>query len=242
MAFYYALVDVAGYLGDFSNALLSAASQIQNVYLIGTNLATKFIQWGVMVALARSKLYQAASAWRDVYNELKGSGGNTGVLSTLLYWADDLINFIRDPDGWIRAAINRYFPKGLRLLTDPIGEIVDIVLQYTGFSYDFVFHPTAYLTNFINNALGAAREIINDADGWFLRKINQLFPQIVSFIRDPDGWLINKIHATFPTLSDFIKDPDKFIIEHLVNFLERFVAQYGKRLAGIADKIIHLIY
>lgn len=242
MSFYYALRNVAAYIGDFSTSLLSAASQIQNVYIIGQYLAFRFITWGVSLSNVRAWLYNAADDWLDAYNDLKNNSVISGALYTLQYWADDLSAFASDPDGWIRDAIRRYFPRAARLMNDPAGEIVDVILNYTNLPYDLVFSPNSYIRNIFNNALGSLKVIYNDPDGWLLSKINQYFPVAVAFLRDPDGWIIQKIYSKFPTLNEFLRDPDLYIVEKFLAFIERFIDRYGRRLAQIAEKIILLLW
>lgn len=242
MNFYYSLREVAKYIGYFSTYLLTSASEIANVYIVGNALAARFISWGVQLAWVRSWLYNAADDWLDAWNELRNSSIVSSTLSTLIYWADDLAAFASDPDGWIRDAIKSRFPAGARLLTDPAGEVIEIILKRTGIPYDLLFNARNYIANLFVSILGNLRAIYNDPDGWLIGKLNQFFPAAYRILRDPDGWLIGKINSAFPVIAEFIRDPDTFIIEHLIAFLERFVNRYGKRLAKIAESIIHLIW
>lgn len=239
MALYYTLREVADYLGYLATTFTNAGIAVNGVWLIGEHLAARLITMGVYARAVSVRFDNAASQWYDIYNDLSGGFTISGALQTLMYYADDLVSFIRWPSEWIRGAISERWSNGVKFLNDPVAYVIETLVSYTGFDYDFVFNPFARIRSIADSILGALREIRNDPDGWIIRKINSLYPAVIAFLRDPDGWLIQKIYARFPVLSSFMQDPDTFIVEKFIAYIERVWDRYRDRLAKIAENILN---
>lgn len=242
MAFYYALVGLGDAIWQARGTIFSLAISVNGIYLVGQYLYVPMITFSARLGLMASKVYNAADDFKDFRNYVVDNLSGNPLINDLLYYASEIINIVRDFNYFVKQAIQQYFPALTAINRDPVAYILEVLFTRTGFSYNFVFNPATVIKDIALNALGDLRNMLNDPRGYIISKLTQYVPALSFVLSDPRGWLRQEFGLLAPGLSDFLRDPESFITDKLVSGIERFVNQYEKRLAKIAEYILNRMF
>lgn len=233
-------------LGNIFNWLWGAFYNVsintQDVYLIGTYLSSVFMSVAGLFDELSNAAYIAADEFSDFYNWVVDNLGHNYVIAELIRYADDLINFIKDPFDWIRDIIRDNFPELITIANDPIEWFLETLWRYTGLTPDFTDNPLAFINNIINSAIGNIVAIINDPVPWLSDLMNYLIPDYSLLFYSPADWVRSKFEELFPWAIDLISDPDDYIQNKLESFLDELSDRYIDRVLLIAERILQNIF
>jgi len=196
----------------------------------------------VYLTVLSAKMYNAAEDWLDAWQQLKDGAGLPDSLREVIEWADRIVDFIANLDDWFERVIRRMYPEGLRILRDPIGEILRIFLRETGFDSSLLYDTYNRIRQVVRNVYSRLDAIADDPDGWLIRTVEHFFPLALDILRDPDGWIIDRINVMFPSLAEFIRDPDDYIVDHFITWLDKTLDRYESRITKIAENILNRIF
>lgn len=242
MSVYNAIKRAAYYIAALRGYVNGTYLLTRNVWLIGTTIAPLLYNVQVQLGYTVNTVDDIADAFWDFRNEIVGQMQNNGAIKDLLYYADVLISFARDP-GWIvKQGINKYYPEIIAIAKDASGFILNILQTRTGLTGAFLADPGAFIRAVLFGALGEARRVIDDPRGFIIDKLTTGLSGLRMFFTDPRAYLFQEVRDLYPDLSKFLRDPDGYILDKVVNGFERMLNTYWQRLAKIAENILNRMF
>jgi hypothetical protein len=240
VAYFLTKVSDAAYLAG--NRFMMLGSTISGIYLLGQYLATPFYFVGANIIGISINMSLASNAFVNFYNQVVGGAQTSGILDTLIYYANQLINFITNPlayvANWVRQVfwwIDYIYYNTYEFIFAHVIRILDVYFPYWrdigGWVYNWVsswvydwhtfrFDPVRWVTNLLSYYSGA----------------------IASFLRDPDGWVRERVRVFFPELQSFLFSPADYILEKLSDRLELFIERNLSRLVKAVENALSSLF
>lgn len=242
MYLYNTLLTLSNGLYGVRNSLFEFAVSIRGVYLLGQYLYSWISVLSAWLGVLGGYVADAAHDWLYAYNDLKAGINLPPVLQDLIRYADDILGIARDPEWFIRAGINAFFPTLAQLNNNFVAQVIDAIVSHTGLSNNFLSNPAASIRDIARAMLGDLANAINNPRAYIINKLAQFAPTIREFIADPKAWLRSEFTALAPNLQQLLNDPERYVIERLAAGLERLSNQYGSRFAKIVENIINRMF
>lgn len=242
MSVYNAIRRAANYIAVLRGYINGTYLLIRDVWLIGGTIGPLLFNVQAQLGYLVNALNDVANEFIVFRNEVINQVQSNSILKDLIYYADVLISFARDPDWIVKQGINKHFPELLNFTRDAAGYIINILRTRTGLTGAFLSDPSAFIKGVLFGALGEVRRMIDDPRGFIVDKITSGVIGLRSFLSDPRGYLYNEVKNLYPDLNKFLRDPDGYIVERVVNGFEKFINTYWRRLAKIAEDIINRMF
>lgn len=242
MTVYYTIRNLAYYAGLLRVVFLNLAIAIDQVWLLGDYLAYPFYATAERFAILEAEFYNLSGDWYGFYTWLIGKLDIGGVLASLEEYAEDLISFIRDPDYYFRNLIYTKFPALKGLFEDPIAYVLEVIIQYTGFDYDFIFHPVQWIEDIVNRVTGSIQDFISNPHAFIVDRLSEIMPTFYDLITDARRWVVDRVVEEFPYIYDLLSDPQSFIEDRIMDILENVKDRYEGRILKLVENILQAIF
>lgn len=242
MFFVYSLRALARWFGDLRNLFEDMAGAISGIWLIGVNLSHWFYDIADSLGWLQSTAYDLADDFYSFYTWVEDNIKPDSITGALLYYADDLLNFIQNPWEWIGDAVRQWLPNLQDLQDDPAGFVIRVIRDNTGFDWYWLNDPYGVVWDTVNDALGSIREFTDDPTDFIRRQLAQVIPMFWTLIDDPRAWVGNFL-PDIPTIPQgLIDDPIGFVVDLFFEGVEGRLETYRDRLVNLAVRIIERIF
>jgi phage-related protein len=236
------IASVATKIYNAGITLVQLGATINGVYLIGGALAYPFFVIGSNVAIAGANLGVMAPQWDNFYNMVITQLGDNPIIKSLIYWGQQLINFISNPKPIIRNILHELFPRLEELFVGTVAFLRPYIQTLLDVLIPWWRDLQTKIITFLGEWVQDWNTFRANPARWVYDRLRSFSGMLGALLLDPENWLRDRIRTTYPDVWSFIQDPKGFILLKLVEALELFFDRYLVRLMKITEKILSAIF
>ena len=221
------LFSFGWWLGSFANNLNDLGNRIEDVFIIGTWLASPFKTMAWILHIAENQVYRADDFLINVWTWVNGLIEGQTFLD-LLYWASGHFWAIRhQPVTWVKAQLGQIGYWFGWLMFDPKSFISHFLRELVWFGGLLIDNPTGFVSHFIRSIVWHVGLFLDNPVSFINHFIRSISWHIGLLIDNPQAFVRHFLIALQPLLDWFIFNPRDFIIQQ--------VKLYNPELAQFID-------
>lgn len=242
MWFGYYLGSLADYLGQIASFWDSLADQVQDVWVIGENLAAPFRWVAGLFYWLQDRAYALQDNWVDVWYWIDLWADNAFDLSDLGRKAGDLLTWLTDRVRMVRDIVRYWYPDLDDFMQDPRGKVIEYVQDLIGDALRVLDTIRERIRDELNDLIPYAATFFSSPSLWIVDRLIDYRYEIRDLLDDPRSWIMDKLNEIHPDLDDLVKNPAAFIVPRMIAFIKARLNQYSKQLTDLATDIISSLF